>query len=87
MKLLKMAAILPVIAVTGCFSDSVMKAEARTIPECLSLIENSSGQSLRIIRDTPDIVSGKLSNGKTFACERKVSGTKGTYYEAWYTVD
>ena len=76
-----------VLVATGCFGGSVIGAEFGTLSECLSSIERNSGHSLRIVRDTPDIVSGNLSNGKTFACEIKRSGTKGTYYEGWYIVD
>ncbi|WP_337262633.1 MULTISPECIES: hypothetical protein [unclassified Serratia (in: enterobacteria)] len=82
---LKVLVLTPVLIVTGC--DSVMKAEFRTLSDCLSSIENNSGHSLTVIRDKPDIVSGKLSNGKTFACELKETGTKGTYYEGWYKAD
>lgn len=82
---LKVLVLTPVLIVTGC--DSVMKAEFSTLSGCLSSIETNSGHSLTAIRDKPDIVSGNLSNGKTFACELKTSGTKGAYYEGWYMVD
>ncbi|WP_228723129.1 hypothetical protein [Limnobaculum xujianqingii] len=70
-----------------CFADSVMKAEFENLDECLKEIKMNTGLTLKIIRDKPSIVTGNLSNGKTFACERKESGTKGVYYEGWYMVD
>ncbi|MEL4887848.1 hypothetical protein N6P31_12320 [Pectobacterium betavasculorum] len=73
-------------AAGACLADSVMKAEFRTMQECLASIKAHSGSSLKVVRDKPDIVTGNLSNGKTFACEKKETGTKGTYYEGWYMV-
>ncbi|HFJ4330390.1 hypothetical protein [Serratia liquefaciens] len=71
----------------GCLADDVMKAEFRTLDECLKAIERNTNSSLTIIRDKPEIVTGNLDNGKTFACEKKESGTKGMYYEGWFMVD
>ncbi|MEQ9905004.1 hypothetical protein [Pectobacterium aroidearum] len=74
-------------AAGSCLADSVMKAEFRTMQECLSSIKAHSGSSsLKVIRDKPTIVTGYLSNGKHFSCEKKETGTKGTYYEGWYMV-
>lgn len=87
MKLLPLLAFTPALIATGCFADDVMRAEFRTLAECLASIERSTNSTLTIIRDKPEIVTGNLSNGKTFACELKESGTKGTYYEGWYMVD
>ena len=70
------------------YSDSVMNAEFRTMKKCLAKIPKASKQNIaKIIRDTPKIVTGNLANGKTFACEKKVSGTKGVYYNGWFMVD
>lgn len=66
-------------------SGSVMLAEFRTLEACLAGISRSSGASLRPSTDTPSKVAGKLSDGRFFVCEMKVTGTKGTYFEGWYT--
>ncbi|MEC5319018.1 hypothetical protein VSX61_08720 [Brenneria populi subsp. brevivirga] len=70
------------LLVSGC--GDVMVAKFSTLSECLSSMKSISSGPLKIARDTPSIVSGNLANGKTFACERKVTGTSGTYYEGWY---
>ncbi|CAI0755177.1 Uncharacterised protein [Serratia proteamaculans] len=85
--LIKTVAIMSIFLSFGCRADDVMKAEFRTLAECLKAIEKNTNSSLTIIRDKPEIVTGNLDNGKTFACERKESGTKGTYYEGWFMVD
>jgi hypothetical protein len=72
---------------TSGYAEEVMQAEFQTMASCLSSIKNSSGQELKIITDKPDEVSGFLSNGKGFACQKKETGTKGTYFEGWYMVD
>jgi len=71
----------------NCFADEVMSAQFRTMAACLSGIKTSSGQKLKVVMDKPQEVSGFLSNGKGFACQKKESGTKGTYFEGWYIVD
>ena len=68
-------------------AGQAMNAEFGSMGECLTGIKNSSRQSLKIITDTSSEVSGVLSNGQGFACQRKISGTKGTYYHGWYTVE
>lgn len=46
-----------------------------------------AGRDIDIITvDKPSKVSGVLTNGETFACERKTTGSKGTYYLGWYVV-
>ncbi|MCE7520537.1 hypothetical protein LZG37_20565 [Halomonas titanicae] len=71
----------------GCGESSeVRNAEFRSLSACLEGLEKDSGLSLNILTDKPDKVSGKLSNDETFACSKKESGTKGVYYEGWYTV-
>lgn len=68
-------------------ASEVMSAQFRTMAACLSGIEKSSGQKLKVVTDKPHEVSGFLSNGKGFACQKKETGTKGTYFEGWYMVD
>jgi hypothetical protein len=63
-----------------------MNAEFRTMSECLEGIKKNSKQSLQIVTDKPTEVSGFLSNGQGFACQKKESGTKGTYYHGWFMV-
>jgi len=67
-------------------ASEVMNAEFRTMNECLERIRKHSKQSLKVVTDTPTEVSGFLSNGQGFACQRKETGTKGTYYHGWYSV-
>lgn len=78
-----------VVVLSGCSdgtSSSVMSAEFRTMASCLEGIKRNTGSTLNVITDNPDKVSGTLSDGRTFACERKSTGTKGTYYEGWFVV-
>lgn len=85
--LLSLVVILPMLI--GCSSgkkDEVMNAEFSSLNKCLDGIKRNSKQSLRIITDKPTQVSGKLSNGKHFACERASSGTKGVYFKGWYKI-
>jgi len=67
-------------------SDTMMSADFKNLSECLKSIQSDSGQSLDIITDEPDEVSGFLSNGEGFACNKEESGTKGIYFNGWYTV-
>lgn len=69
------------------YASEVMGAQFRTMTACLSGIEKSSGQKLKVVTDKPHEVSGLLSNGNGFGCQKKESGTKGTYFEGWYMVD
>jgi len=79
--------VLLIPAISDGVAGQAMNAEFRTMSECLAGIRSSSGQSLKVVTDTPSEVSGFLSKGQGFACQRKESGTKGTYYHGWYTVE
>jgi len=76
------------LSLAGCGGDSpsAMNAEFRTLSGCIEGIKKNSGQSLKIITDTPSEVSGFLSNGQGFGCQKKTTGTKGTYYAGWFMV-
>lgn len=63
-----------------------MNAEFPTMSACLEGIKKNSKQSLQVVTDKPTEVSGFLSNGQGFACQKKESGTKGTYYHGWFMV-
>ena len=76
-----------VFASSKASATEAMNAEFKTLGECLAGIKASSGKTLKIITDTPSEVSGFLSDGQGFACEKKVSGTKGVYYAGWYMVE
>lgn len=69
---------------TNSYAGDVMRAEFRTLDDCLAKIKKSSGQELQIVTDKPNEVSGFLANRKGFACQKKETGTKGTYFEGWY---
>lgn len=53
------------------YAVEAMNAEFRTMSQCLEGIKKSSGLSLKIITDKPTEVSGFLSDGQGFACEKK----------------
>ncbi|MGX5913450.1 hypothetical protein ACR0ST_01770 [Aliidiomarina sp. Khilg15.8] len=74
-------------SLTACSEPAqVRQAEFSTLASCLAGLERQSGGNLNIITDKPAKVSGKLSNGEHFTCERVESGTKGTYFKGWFTV-
>lgn len=76
-------ALLPLTA----FSSDIMQGEFKTLETCLASIQESSGSDIdKVMTDTPEKVSGFLENGEHFACTRKVTGTKGVYYEGFYTL-
>lgn len=77
------------ISLSGCGdgkSKKAKNAEFRTLNQCLEGVKGSARSSLDIVTNRPDEVSGFLSNGEGFACQKKVSGTKGIYYHGWYGV-
>ncbi|ENO8634962.1 MULTISPECIES: hypothetical protein [Enterobacterales] len=83
----KVAVLVSALLVTGStLADSVMKAEFHSMQECLSAIKANGGEPLKIIQDKPDMVTGRLPNDKMFACEKKETGSKGTYFEGWFMV-
>ena len=83
----KVAVLVSALLVTGStLADSVMKAEFHSMQECLSAIKANGGEPLKIIHDKPDMVTGRLPNDKMFACEKKETGSKGTYFEGWFMV-
>jgi hypothetical protein len=76
-----------IIFATACDTNhSMMSSEFKSLAECLLGIRYDSKQELKIIIDTPEKVTGFLTNGQSFACQIKRSGTKGVYFEGWYTV-
>ncbi len=76
------------VLIAGCGKPSeVMSAEFQSLSECLSSIQSVSGHSLKIITDEPDNVSGFLSNGEHFGCIQKSSGTKGIFFEGYYSIE
>lgn len=83
----KIAVLISTFLVAGnTLADSVMKAEFHSMQECLSAIKANGGEPLKIIQDKPDMVTGRLPNEKMFACEKKETGSKGTYFEGWFMV-
>ncbi|OFC62847.1 hypothetical protein [Candidatus Erwinia dacicola] len=83
----KVAVLVSALLVTGStLADSLMKAEFHSMQECLSAIKTNGGEPLKIIQDKPDMVTGRLPDDKMFACEKKETGSKGTYFEGWFMV-
>ena len=61
--------------------DIMVGAEFRSMTTCLQSIEKNSGSKRdKVTINTPENVVGFLANGKAFSCEKKITGTKGTYY-------
>ena len=66
-------------------SSELVGADFYSMTECLNSIRKKSGsKTIKPMTDTPNNVSGYLSNGKQFGCKKKTTGTKGTYYNGWY---
>lgn len=85
-----MKRILITVAVLGCRaraeqSEETFGADFPSMSACLTSIETHSGQALDVITDTPEQVSGRLSNDKFFSCTLRVTGTRGIFFEARYT--
>lgn len=73
-----------ILALSACGEkSSVMAAKFTSIQQCVSSMKKHHGD-LTIYTNKPDEVSGKLPNGKTFACEIKTTGTDGTYVSGWF---
>lgn len=75
------------LACSGCSGadTKVNAAEFVSLDRCLSVIKRTTGQTIkRTAKDTPDEVSGTLTGGYGFWCKKKVTGTKGTYFEGAY---
>jgi hypothetical protein len=64
-----------------------MQAEFSTMAGCLESIQHSAGSKIKdTANDSPEHVSGFLADGTHFNCEKKESGTKGTYFLGYYSV-
>lgn len=78
-----------ILALQGCSNNqqpTIMGFESRSMQECLENIKKQTNSSLDIIRDKPEIVTGRLDNGEIFGCEKKSTGSKGVYVEGWWNV-
>jgi len=85
MKLGKLTIITLFLTLMSCGSGSeLMGRNFTSIQSCVASMKNVSSGPLKIVTDKSDQVTGVLSNGKTFNCEKKSSGTKGNYVEGWY---
>jgi len=85
MKTFKLVSVLGLLLITACGEPSYVKnVEFNTITACLAGIKIYSGQTLQIITDRPDMVSGFLADGRGFGCQLERSGTKGTYVKGWW---
>jgi len=76
-----------VVCVHQANADEIIGAEFATMASCLSGIKKHSKQSLKIMTDKPDNVSGFLANGKNFRCHKVVTGSGNAYYRGWYMID
>lgn len=71
--------------ITNTYASSVNAAEFSSMQQCLASISSKTGEKLQVMSDKPNKVFGVLSQSKkTFACEQKVTGSKGTYYYGYY---
>lgn len=76
--------ILPLsVVVHGEDKDVTMGGEFPSIQSCVATIEQAVGP-LKISVDKPDKVMGTTREGKLFSCEKKETGTRGTYIQGWY---
>ena len=79
------------VVITGCTSDgsstnTVKQAEFQSLQSCIASIENATGKKVKIVTDKPTEVSGVFTTSSAaFGCTQKTSGTKGTYWEGFYT--
>lgn len=71
------------MAAQGKGKDVPMGGEFSSIQSCVAAIEKAVGP-LKISVDKPDNVTGTTREGKLFSCQKKETGTKGTYVEGWY---
>lgn len=80
--------IVALLALTMCSDTSyTMKTNFSSLNSCMNSMDSVSTGPLNIVTDKPGKVSGFLSNGELFNCEKIVSGTKGTYFEGYYFVE
>lgn len=91
MKKLIFSIVLIGLLFSGCGSSGksdtseLVGAEFNTLSSCLEAIKNKNGGGkMKPMTDTPELVTGYLSNGEQFGCEKKISGTKGVYFSGWY---
>lgn len=71
------------MAMHGGDKDVTMGGEFPSIKSCVETIEEAVGP-LKISVDKPDKVMATTREGKLFSCEKKETGTRGTYIEGWY---
>jgi hypothetical protein len=65
-------------------SSETRGANFSTLKGCMSGLDSELG-GLKIVIDKPDNVSGRQPDGTIWACTKETSGTKGTYWEGYYT--
>ena len=86
-KLLIIASITILLPGCGDGSNTSMRgAEFSSLQNCLSGLKREMGSNLKIITDEQDEVSGIQTDGTFWACNKKTSGTKGIYWEGYYSV-
>ena len=77
--------------VVGCddqqYEHDTRSKNFTSLAECLRGIQSDSGLNLNVVTNTPSQVSGSLVGERGFFnCERRTTGTQGTFYEGTYTV-
>lgn len=86
-KILITLAILITLSTSTQAYDHFSRAKHPSMGACLNYIQTKIGNKYRIMKDTPDEVSGlfgeKLNKG--FSCEVKRTGTQGTYVQSSYS--
>lgn len=72
----------------GCSAESNVETYRGEFASMSSCVETLKGQAgpLKILKDTPEEVLGRTAADEIFACSRKETGTRGTYYSGWYDV-
>lgn len=76
-------------ALSGCGGEPKEHrgADFETLKTCMISLEAALKNKLRIVIDDSDSVSGIQPDGAHWACVQKSSGTKGVYWEGYYTVE
>ncbi|MGZ5491203.1 MAG: hypothetical protein ACXW2E_12755 [Nitrososphaeraceae archaeon] len=76
------------VLIQGCNErdEFIMERNFSSLPECLSAMEDVSQGPIKIVIDTPELVTGNLANQENFGCERMNTGTQSIYFYGYYYV-
>lgn len=85
--------LLSLILLYGCSDNAendvdVWSNKSSTMKACLNSIKKETAGTLEISTDTPEKVAGSLNGDANlvFWCEKKETGSEGTYYEGVFSL-